>query len=137
VVILVERFSSQLALNIPFKIKMKLWQKIVLRLLYLTPFGYFLSTISLLQGEKIKGIQIDLERYSPINAHVTKNPMFNERLNWFINGIFLLAEGWFVLVKQIAGDIGGGFALVAIIFGTVSLISAIYPGIQWNRKVKF
>lgn len=116
---------------------MKLWQKIVLRLLYLTPFGYFLSTLSLLQGKKIKGIQIDLERYSPINAHAAKNPTFDERLNWFVNGIFLLVEGWFVLVKQIAGDIGGGFVLVAFIFGVVSLISALYPSILWNRKVKF
>jgi len=89
---------------------MKLWQKIVLRLLYLTPFGYLLSTLSLLQGEKIKGITIDLKRYSPIRAYVKQKPTFNERLNWFINGIFLLVEGWFVLIKQIAGDIGGAFA---------------------------
>lgn len=114
---------------------MKLWQKIVLRLLYLTPLGYFLSTLSLLQGEKFKGIQIDLKRYSPINVQVVKNPTTKERCNWFINGIFLLIEGWFVLIKEIAGDIGGGFVLVAFIFGFISLISAIFPRFPWNKKV--
>lgn len=113
---------------------MKLWQRIILRLLYLTPFGYLLSTLSLLQGEKTKGIYINLKQYSPIRAHVKQKPTFNERLNWFINGVFLLAQGWFVLIKQIAGDIGEAFALVAFIFGVVSLVAAIFPSFPWNKK---
>ena len=113
---------------------MKLWRKIVLRLLYLTPFGYLLSTLSLLQGEKTKGIYIDLKRYSPIRAQVKQKPTFNERLNWFINGVFLLGQGLLVLIKQIAGDIGGAYALVAFIFGVVSLVSAIFPSFPWNKK---
>lgn len=113
---------------------MKLWQRIILRLLYLTPFGYLLSTLSLLQGERIKGINIDLKRYSPIRAQVKQKPTFNERLNWLINGVFLLAQGWFVFIKQIAGDIGGAFALVAFIFGVVSLVSAFFPSLPWNKK---
>ena len=115
---------------------MKLWQKVIVRLLYLTPVGYLLSTLLLLQGEKTKGIYIDLKRYSPISVSVKQYPTFNERLNWFINSIFLLVEGWTVLVKQIAGDIGGAFALTACIFGLVSLVSAIFPNIPWNKKVR-
>jgi hypothetical protein len=114
---------------------MKFWQKIILRLLYLTPFGYLLSILSLLQGEKTKGIDIDLKRYSPIRTQIKQKPTFNERLNWFINGIFLLTQGWFVLLKQIAGDIGGAFALVAFIFGAVSLVAAIFPSFPWNKKL--
>lgn len=114
---------------------MKFWQQVVLRLLYLTPFGYLLGTLSLFQGERTKGIGIDLKRYYPIKAHIKQMPTLNERLNWFVNGAFLLAEGWFVLAKQIAGDIGGVFALVAFIFGSVSLISAIYPSFPWDKKL--
>lgn len=101
----------------------------------LTPFGYLLSTLSLLQGGKIKGIQVNLGSYSPISVQITKAPTLSDRLNWFVNGILLLVEGWFVLVKQIAGDVGGVFALLAFVFGVVCLISAIYPGFPWNRRV--
>lgn len=114
---------------------MKLWQKIIVRLFYLTPIGYFLSTLDLLSGERIKGINIDLESYSPIRAKAKNNPTATERFNWLVNGIFLLGEGVFVIYNNIAGDLGGGFALVAIIFGTVSLITAIFPRVSWNKRI--
>lgn len=113
----------------------KFWQTILLRLLYLTPFGYFLSTISLLLGERTPGIHIALESYSPIRATVKKKPSLNERVNWFINGVFLLAEGWFILVKEITGNIGGTFALFAFIFGLTSIIAAFFPSISLNKRI--
>lgn len=112
---------------------MKLWQRVLLRLLYLTPAGYLISTASLLQGEKITGISLVLERYSPVRVKTKRQPSFNERVDWFVNGVFLIIEGWFVLFNNIAGDIGGVFALVAFIFGLVSLISALFPRLPWNR----
>lgn len=114
---------------------MKLWQKIILRLLYLTPFGYMLSALSLIQGERTWGIYISLERYSPIRAYIKQKPTSGERINWFINGLFLLAEGWVVAINEIAGDIGGVFAWLAFIFGSVSLVSAIFPRFPWNKKL--
>ena len=114
---------------------MKLWQKIVLQLLYLTPFGYLLSSYSLIQGKRTPGIFISLESYSPIRAFTKEKPTFRERTGWFINGIILLIEGIFVQFYEIAGDIGGGFAFLAFIFGLVSLVSAIFPRAPWNRKI--
>lgn len=114
---------------------MKSWQKIVLRLLYLTPFGYLLSTIYLLSGEESKGIYLELERNLPVRAIIKKKPTLSERIDWLVNAVFLLVQGYFVLYYEIAGEIGGGFAIVAIIFGLVSLISAIAPGISWNKKI--
>lgn len=114
---------------------MKLWQKIILRLLYLTPFGYFLSTIFLLQGERTQGIYIDLRAYSPIRATIEKKPSFGERVNWFINGIFLLTEGWYVIGNQIAGSTGGAFTFIAYLYGLASLASAFFPSLSWNKKI--
>ena len=113
---------------------MELWQGAVLRLLYLTPLGYILSTLSLLQGKSTKGVRVDLSSYSPVRAHIKQKPTEKERLDWFINGVFLLAQGWIIITKQIAGDIGGAYALVAFIFGLVCIVSAIIPSIPWNKK---
>ncbi len=112
-----------------------LFQKILLRLLYLTPVGYILSTLELLTGERTKGIFIDLRRYSPIKSKIKQNPRPDERINWLINGIFLIFESWFVVTNQIGDDIGGGFAFVALVFGIVSIISAIFPNVSWNKKL--
>ena len=68
-----------------------------------------------------------------------QNPSKKERLDWFINGIFLLAEGWFANVVATKSDMkdhpAGGFAFIAFIYGLVSLVSAIYPRISWNKRL--
>lgn len=117
---------------------MRFWQKLILRLLYLTPIGYLLSLLFLMKGERTPGIYVVLERYSPVSAKVKKNPTFFERINWFINGFFLLTEAW--LAFKYAPESGleewvGSFAFVAFIFGAVSLVSAIFPRISWNRDI--
>lgn len=115
----------------------KLWQKILLRLLYLTPIGYILSFVSLTEGEKVSGISVTLERYSPIKATVKTSPTLNDRLNWFINSLILLIQGWFIIIRDrnTVSDFGGGYAMASIIFGLVCLISALFPHIQWNREI--
>lgn len=114
---------------------MKLWQKIAIRLLYLTPIGYLFSVVFLFQGKRTPGINILFKRYSPIGANIKKSPTSKERIVWFINAIFLLAEAWFVFVNEIGGAIGGTFGLLALVFGVVSLVSAVFPCFPWNKKI--
>ena len=106
-----------------------------MRFLYLTPVGYLLSTVSLLSGDAIKGVNINLKRYSPIGVRVKKLPTPNERANWFVNSAVLLFQGWYIISHNLGGDVGGGYAFVAFIYGGVSLISAIYPKVQWNKDI--
>lgn len=115
---------------------MKFWQRVIIRLLYLTPIGYLLSIVSFLQGETIKGIAVDLKRYSPIRVNVKQYPKHAERFAWLVNSIFLFAEGWIVLTNQIAGTVGGAFALMAFLFGGVSVVSAIFPRFPWNKEIR-
>jgi hypothetical protein len=107
----------------------------LLRLLYFTPFGYLLSSVLLLSGDRIKGLKVNLSRYSPIRAEVKVKPNANMRINWFFNAIILFIQSFYVLSNNIAGDIGGGYALLAIIFGGISMVSAIYPKVIWNKNI--
>lgn len=111
------------------------FSKIGLRILYLTPIGYLLSLFSLLTGEKTKGIYVVLENQLPIWANIKQNPTSKERISWFVNGIVLLAEGFLVLIYQIASDFGGVFAIVAIIFGLTSMVAALFPRVSFNKKI--
>jgi len=110
-------------------------QIIILRLIYLTPFGYILKALSLQQKSKDSGVYVQLNQYLPMRAEVKKNPTINERLNWFVNGVAMLVQGYFVILKEIGGDLGGTYAIIAIIFGGVNLISAIFPKISWNKNL--
>ena len=109
--------------------------RFLLRLLYLTPLGYLISSINLLNNKVVKGINIDISKYSPIRVSTNPKPNIQLRLNWFINGLLLLIQGFYILLNNIGGDMGGGYALLSFIFGGVSLISSVFPQIQWNRSI--
>jgi hypothetical protein len=114
-------------------------ERLFLRLLYLTPVGYFLDSIHILEGRKTPGLYVEFSRYSPFRAFITKNPTIDERINWSINGIILLAQGGFVLVKiwentrGLFASLSLIFVIVSFVFGLVSLISALFPKIRWNK----
>ena len=118
---------------------MKWWQNIILKLLYFTPIGYILSYLFLIRGNKTPGISVILDSHSPIKATIKTNPSFNERFNWFVNGLILSAQA-IIITRETASNIGGNnvsgsYAFAAFIFGLVSFISAIFPNINWNKHI--
>lgn len=120
---------------------MKFFQRIFLRLLYLTPVGYFLSLLSLVKGESTPGVYVVLEKYSPIEALVKENPTAKERMDWLINGMVLLLGFWFVSIsgipaeRNIIGDFAATYAWMSLVFGVVSTVSAFFPKFPWNKQL--
>lgn len=114
---------------------MKLWQKIVVGLLYLTPVGFMLTSTSLLEGKNTSGIHVSLGVSSPARATVKPNPTIKDRVIWFGSGVILLVEACFIAVNEIGEDFGGAYAMIAFIFGVVSLISSLFPRFPWNRRL--
>lgn len=94
-----------------------------------------LSTYFLLNGEKFKGLDIDLGYDTPIRADIRTKPSSMDRVNWGINAVFLLAQAAYILYYQLGDDLGGGYAMVAIFYGFIGLISAIFPKIKWNKPL--
>ena len=115
----------------------KVLLKIIYRLLCLTPIGYFIASFNLMAwGEK--GIYVEMGASTPFRVSLdNQQPTKRERLDWFINGIFLLAEGYFAIVIS-NSDIdhpAGAFVFPAVIYGLVSITSAVYPRISWNKPL--
>ncbi len=109
--------------------------QLIVRLLYLTPIGYLIGSVNLLSKKSIKGININLGKYSPIRANISTKPNTKTRFNWFLNSVVLLFQSYQILSKNIGGEIGGGYAILAIIFGSVCFVSALFPKIQWNKSL--
>jgi hypothetical protein len=108
---------------------------LIIRLLYLTPIGYLISSADLLSNKSIKGINVNLSKYSPIRANISSKPDIATRINWLLNSIILFFQGFQILSKNIGGEIGGGYAILATIFGGICFVSAIFPKIQWNKNL--
>ena len=112
-----------------------MFSQLIIRLLYLTPIGFLMSSVSLLSNKSIKGINVDLGKYSPIRASISSKPGINMRANWLLNSIVLFFQSFQILSKNFGGEIGGGYAILALIFGGICFVSSIYPKIQWNKNL--
>ena len=113
---------------------MRIINAILLRLLYLTPIGYLISLFNLQLGNYTPGVFVRLSREYPIKAIIKSNPTYNDKRTWISNGLFLLIQAVVVVVNKAGGGLGLTYAWIASIFGLVSLVSAINPKFQWNRK---
>lgn len=115
-----------------------LLQQIFQKFLYLTPIGYILSLLALQTGEKTPGVYVELSRDMPIKAHIKQNPLFTDRLGWFLNGTSLFLQAFFVLNQEIADiNIIVVYAWISLVFGVVSLVSAFFPQFEWNKGFTF
>ncbi len=113
----------------------KIIQRTIIYILYLTPFGYLLSMISILSGERTPGVYVHLAEKDPVLAFIKPNPTLYERLKWFFSGMVLTGQAYYIIRNEIGDNWGGSYALVAAIFGLTSLISAIFPHIKWNKNM--
>lgn len=116
----------------------KLWQKIIIRILYFTPFGYLLESIFLLSGEKTPGILIDLGINSPFGVVIKKKPSSRDRINWFLNSIVLFAQSWGVFKyasRGVNNSLEATYISLSVAFGLVCLLASVFPSIRWNRKL--
>ena len=112
-----------------------MFSQLIIRLLYLTPIGYLISSVNLLSNNNIRGINVNISRYSPIRAHLSRKPDTSMRINWFVNSLVLFFQSFQILSKNIGGEIGEGYAVLATIFGGICFVSAIFPKIQWNKNL--
>lgn len=110
-------------------------KRIFLILLYLTPFGYIIDLLQLLSGKKTTGITLKIGPKTPVSARVNKKFTGKDRLNWFFQGLFLLSQALYIFTRKEISDISGAYGLMCLVFGSVSLISGIFPKMNWNRNV--
>jgi len=113
----------------------KILNEIVITLLYLTPIGYLLSLLKLYSGERTPGVYVYLPRDKPIQVFVKDNPVFTDRIHWFINGASLLIQAFLIIQKNLGGDWGHTYAWIASIFGVVNAVSAFFPTFNWNGNL--
>ncbi len=115
-------------------IKKFLW-KIIVRLIYLTPIGHILSLLALLFIQKKQGVNVQLSKNSPIRANVKENPTTTERINWFINGLVIFSESYFLIANKWTDvDFIGAVVFVFVISALVNVVAAIFPSAKFNKE---
>ena len=110
-------------------------KEIFITLLYLTPIGYLLSLFKLYSGERTPGVYVYLPRDEPIKVFVKENPLITDRIHWLFNGGFLIVQASIIIHNNLGGDWGHTYAWIALIFGVVNTVSAIFPTFNWNGKL--
>jgi hypothetical protein len=113
----------------------KIAKKIIITLLFLTPIGYLMKLFNILSGEVTPGVYLSLETDEPIEAVIKKNPQVHDRIQWFINGVVLLIQSIYVFSIDIFDEIGGSYAWIAFLYATINIISALFPKLDWNKKL--
>ena len=112
--------------------------KIFFRSLYLTPVGIFINSLYLRSRieKKIPGIIIKNGL-----VFVKEDPTIGDRIGWFINGLFISIEGWYLL--KIAANYNhivrvSVFGVPLFFFGLTALISFVAcfsPRFNWNEPI--
>lgn len=110
--------------------------EIIFRLLYLTPIGYILSLYSLEIGKKTPGVYIALSDNVPTTAFIKQDPLFIERIEWGLSGVFLLVQAFIILWRHLGWKFGAAYAWIALVFGIISFVSAFFPSFPWNKRSK-
>ena len=114
-----------------------------IKFLYFTPIGYILDLISLDEGKRTPGIYLKIPRNEPMMAYIKPNPTGRERVEWFINGLLLLLQSVYILNQRpiryhnLVDELAFSYALMAFIFGFVSLVVAVFPNFPLNLRFKF
>jgi hypothetical protein len=86
------------------------------------------------------GVSYIVRRELPISVNVKQNYSLIDRLNWMVNGIFLLSEGIYVFDKylQFFGKqymtLPLAFVQIAVLTGIVNIVSGFFPTLQWNKR---
>lgn len=71
----------------------------------------------------------------PSSVEIKKSRSFTDRLYWLFNGAALIGQTWFILSHSIEDNFAGAYAILATIFGSISVVSAFYPRFPWNKKL--
>lgn len=111
-------------------------QQIFLYLLYLTPLGYFLSLTKLMDPKYSQGVFVQIDEKKPMYVFVKANPTVSDRFHWFTNGVALTWQSYWVATRFYDIEIVAGYAVFAIIFGIVNIVTAIFPRFPWNSQSK-
>jgi hypothetical protein len=123
-----------------------LLKTLFIKLLYLTPFGYMIDVINLLDKNNAlknnKGVSFSFDQDKNIGeVEIDQNPTTKIRWYWVFNGLVLLLQsviavryGLYLNSEDLA-QWPMMYAFFAAMTGIVSLVSAVYPHMPWNKKL--
>lgn len=109
-------------------------KEIFITLLYLTPVGYLLSLFRLYTGERTPGVYVYLPQDLSPAVIVKGNPLFKDRVQWFFNGLCLVFQVFIIIQNNLGGTLGQAYSWLALVFGIVNVVSAIFPTFNWKEK---
>jgi len=119
----------------------KIFQEIILFILYATPLGYLLSLLRIIDSEKHSAVYMQIVREKPLNVYVKQSPLPYERLRWIIHGLTLLFQAIFSLYLGLSSknttdmNLFGAYVWMAFLFGLISFLSGIFPTFPWNKRL--
>jgi hypothetical protein len=90
----------------------------------LTPIGIFINLFYLIQGERVQGILI-----KDGLVFIKESPTIGDRVNWFINGVFIVAEG--MAFSRIFNY--DGLWPLFLLTAFVAFISCLFPRLNLNK----
>lgn len=85
-----------------------------------------------MSGEYTSGVYVNLPKHRSPQVFVKANPTFFDRVKWISAGSFLIFQAYFIVIKKMGGDLGGLYAWMAVVFGIITLTSALKPDFKWK-----
>lgn len=111
--------------------------KQILRFIILSTPLYYLVRMKNIEAQ-IREMGLDYQfitRDKPMRVSIEGKPDVFRRIRWFVMGIGLLVEGFFLFGKKRLDDFAGVFAFFSVITGPILVLSALFPKIKWNRAI--
>ena len=109
--------------------------KPVLRILLLIPLlGDLLRVFLMDMGRVVPGLSLNVFNDRKINATVKQDATTQDRVRWFVEGIFFFVGLWGLLSIDKGGDLVLITSYLFMVFGIFAIVSAIFPKIRWNKR---
>lgn len=109
--------------------------KILRRILELTPITFILDSSKVVPVARKGGVSVNFGETGAgtetITAKVRENPTKKDRINWFINGIFIVGEGLLMIGLEFYEVLG----IPIVILGLVSMVGSFFPKIDFNKSI--
>jgi hypothetical protein len=112
----------------------KIFQEIILFILYATPLGYLLSLLRIIDSEKHSAVYMQIVREKPLNVYVKQSPLPYERLRWIIHGLTLLFQAIFSLYLGLSSKNTTDMNLFGA-YVWMAFLSGIFPTFPWNKRL--
>ena len=109
--------------------------KQVLRTLLLIPIlGDLLRVFLMDIGWMVPGLSLNIFNDREINATVKQDATIQDRVRWFVEGIFFFVGLWGLWNISKSWELVLVASPFLIVFGIFTIVSAIFPKIRWNKR---